>query len=68
MKELAKKHKTYILRCHSQRTASDGTLNTQLREAYVRETGQHIASCGSCLLNTVIPAYVKLINEMNESN
>jgi len=68
MKELAEKHKTYILRCHSQRTASDGALNTQLREAYVRETGQSVGGCGSCLLNTVIPAYVKLINEMNESN
>jgi len=65
MKELAIKHRDYILQCHANNTASKGNINQELRKAYVRETGEHVGGCGSCLLNTVIPKYVRLIRDLD---
>jgi len=66
VKELAIKHRNYIDSCYHNRTSLDGTLSTQLTQAYVRETGNRVGHCGSCFINTVIPAYIKLLKEIDE--
>lgn len=65
MRELALKHREYINRCHSLRTASDGMLNEQLRQAYAREQGTVVGHCGSCFINQVIPAYIRKLKEID---
>jgi len=66
MRELAVKHREYINKCHAYRTSSDGALSSQLTQAYIRETGNRVGHCGSCFINTVVPAYIKLLKEIED--
>ena len=68
MRELAIKHREYIMKCQTFRTSTDGAVSTALRQAYIRETGEAIGHCGSCFINIVIPAYVRLIKEIDNEN
>ncbi len=63
MKELALKHKEYILKCKAFRTSHDGVKRAELTKAYIRETGHGVGHCGSCFINQVIPAYIKILND-----
>lgn len=64
MKELAIKHKEYLIRAKAYNTAPDGGLNTQLTQVYIRETGRRVnGSCPSCFINQIVPEYLKLLKD-----
>jgi len=65
MRELAIKHKDYILHCLKENQCRNGLIRTELFTAYIAETGAKVnKSCPSCVLTEVYPAYKKIIDAL----
>ena len=57
-------HKDYIEKCYRLQSAANGEINNQLKAAYIMDTGKtKTLGCARCFLNTVIPAYIRMIKK-----
>jgi len=65
MKDIIAKHKDYIKQSYVSNSMGRGDIREAMRLAYNVDTRSSVKGCGHCFYNEVMPAYIKLIQEID---